>query len=73
MKVKLTLSLALILAINVLSAQIGGWNPKEREKTDETIAAFKDRDTIEWSVGVVDSTGKIVEQYEGVNHRIRDK
>jgi|688.fasta_scaffold511954_2 hypothetical protein len=62
--------------------QTGKWNSAEKslkvvgKRGDHkvvTIAEFKDGDTIEWSVGVVDSTGKIVEQYEGVNHRIRDK
>jgi hypothetical protein len=62
--------------------QTGKWSSTEKElkvvgkRGDHkvvTIAAFKNEDTIEWTVGVVDSAGKIVEQYEGVNYRIRDR
>lgn len=62
--------------------QTGKWNPADNElkvvgtRGDHkivTVAAVKDSDTIEWSVGVVDSAGKIVENFDGINHRIRDK
>ena len=45
MKNVLLIALAVLLATQLASAQIGGWNPKAEEKAQATISAFKEKNS----------------------------